>query len=539
MERRPSSILIPSLTEALGAVSPRSSRPGSRRDSEDSRALVGVDDANDGRRKSESFATELPAPPPPEKRRTCLRTKCGVRPLIFDSAHLGAAFCLLFLAYGIVQAFLTTLFPDDGFFSLALIYGFFGVASLLAPTLSSLPPLGGDSRLAMVVGASLYVLFMVSVGVKNSAFLLASSATMGIGAALLWVNQGVFLGSVARKNAGVQDGEADSADQAIQKAVSTANGTFWALFNVSGILGNSIGLAILGSGSSTDVMVWTFVGISVVALVLLFLADPAYREDARLSAAATDGKQPGRAAQAIADLQRDMAALRRLIFTRLIALLLPLFILQSCTQVFNFGVLPYALAPGDGGPRTLSIVFLCYSAASTVSAPFSARMLGWPIGWAVALPFLAVFLAGEYALVGSLTSGLLGPGGSPSRVAALAFAGVFGGLFDATLNNALNILLMLLSSRRRPRPGGFPAPKASTLFATYKAANCLLGFVPMSIAARMTRPTEPWQGSEGWWAALMVFNAAAFLAYAGCAVMVHRELAREENEARKDGEAQN
>lgn len=168
------------------------------------------------------------------------RTACGVSALTFDSAYLGIAFCVLSTAYLVVQSFLTTLFPGAGFFSLALVYGFFGVCALLAPSLAQVPPIKGDARLAMCSASVLYIIFLVSVGVQNTAFLYTASVLLGLGSAILWVYQGVYLTSVASTEVETKrktsHNSNDMEKYTMVQAVGDANGVFWFFVNISGIV---------------------------------------------------------------------------------------------------------------------------------------------------------------------------------------------------------------------------------------------------------------------------------------------------------------
>lgn len=89
--------------------------------------------------------------------------------------------------YSHVQVLLTTLIGDMGFYSLIIVYGFFGVCSLITSVI--IRKIG--HKWSLVIGCFTYVVFLAGNIVVNTPLLLIVSAINGIGGALTWSAHGV------------------------------------------------------------------------------------------------------------------------------------------------------------------------------------------------------------------------------------------------------------------------------------------------------------------------------------------------------------
>lgn len=133
---------------------------------------------------------------------------------LYNVVVLGINFLLLFFAFNTIQAFETTLNHSLGFISLATLYTCFSISTLFSGlVVSALGP-----RLTLFVGAFTYVLFLAANVHVIPAVLIAASAVIGVGAALLWTAQGAFL--VANTT---------------PRTLSQRSGLFWAIFQLSGV----------------------------------------------------------------------------------------------------------------------------------------------------------------------------------------------------------------------------------------------------------------------------------------------------------------
>ncbi|CAF1177430.1 unnamed protein product [Adineta steineri] len=143
---------------------------------------------------------------------------------------LGSAFMVLFTAFQatgmISQSALEgvknetvngTSFHGSGYISMAILYSFFSLTNVFAPAIVAI--LG--PAVSMFFGGTTYFLYVVSFIYPMTWSYYVISILIGIGAAILWTAQGVYL----TKNSD-------------DMTVSRNSGIFWALFQVSLLSGN-------------------------------------------------------------------------------------------------------------------------------------------------------------------------------------------------------------------------------------------------------------------------------------------------------------
>lgn len=86
----------------------------------------------------------------------------------------------------------------------------------------------------MAMGAATYPLFVAAVALGSSSLLCLASAVNGFGAGLLWIGQGIWLTRQAMATVAA-DGH---------RSIGMLTGLFFALFNTSLVLGNSLLLCL-------------------------------------------------------------------------------------------------------------------------------------------------------------------------------------------------------------------------------------------------------------------------------------------------------
>merc|ERR1711871_1722851 len=133
--------------------------------------------------------------------------------------HLAVGFFFLFAAYNTLQNYVTTLLPGClGFTSLGVLYVSVCPSLLLAPGICARL---GD-KWTLVVGAFCYSIWIASLTRPDvPAIVILASIVIGFGAAILWVAQGSYLTK-----------QGDDTNR------GRLAGTFWGIFQISGILGN-------------------------------------------------------------------------------------------------------------------------------------------------------------------------------------------------------------------------------------------------------------------------------------------------------------
>lgn len=132
------------------------------------------------------------------------------------------AFGLIFFAFSGAQQFLTIVYDrlgnvSLGFWVLIVLYASFTVFNFLAPQLMEMLGL----KITMIVGSLTYAAFIAVLAFASPAVLFAASVLLGLGAAMLWNAQGVYLVLAADK------GKLGSA--------SGLFSTLWGLGSVAGI----------------------------------------------------------------------------------------------------------------------------------------------------------------------------------------------------------------------------------------------------------------------------------------------------------------
>ncbi|XP_077293779.1 UNC93-like protein MFSD11 [Arctopsyche grandis] len=108
-------------------------------------------------------------------------------------------------------------FEGDGYTSLAIIYAALAICNWLAPSIISVV----GPRVAMVIGAVTYCLFIITFLFPKTWLLYAASCMLGAGAAIIWTGQGNYLTL-----------NSDAA------TISRNSGVFWAMLQTSMFLGN-------------------------------------------------------------------------------------------------------------------------------------------------------------------------------------------------------------------------------------------------------------------------------------------------------------
>ncbi|OQV20090.1 UNC93-like protein MFSD11 [Hypsibius exemplaris] len=199
---------------------------------------------------------------------------------------LGFAFMVLFSAFqtcGVIQTIvLKSYFGDDastlGYTSLAILYATLGVANWFSPFIVSLI----GPKWGMIAGGLCYSLFIAIFLKPFYGTLYAGSVLVGVGAAVLWTAQGMFLTVNSDK-----------------QTMARNSGLFWALFQSSYVIGNLFFFLYLrGQEDITDgsrmVIYTVLLSMSVVGVgIMLFFKYPVVGHIAEESVLPVrDGNEP-------------------------------------------------------------------------------------------------------------------------------------------------------------------------------------------------------------------------------------------------------
>jgi MFS family permease len=216
----------------------------------------------------------------------------------------------------------TSLFPNGlGNQSLTVLYVVCSFSVFLAPAVvDSLGP-----KWAMVLGAATYVVYLVSLVNIIPAVVLSMSAVIGVGAAILWVANGVYITC-----------DTPPAEYA------RATGTFWSIFQFCNIIGNLCTALVFPHLSSTSAL---YLGFAVVGAIgtamLVFLGPPA---SALLEKADVPKVRVSFCARLSATARGAWGAAKLLAQWKML-LICPLFLLSGYELAYWTGAFPQLLQP--------------------------------------------------------------------------------------------------------------------------------------------------------------------------------------------------
>lgn len=170
----------------------------------------------------------------------------------YNIVVVSVAFLVLFVAYNGLQNVLTTVLPAGlGNQSLGILYGSVGVTIFFASPCIRLFGTKGT----MVIGGILYVAYMCTLIHINNAAVLAMSAVIGFGAAILWVALGVFI-----------------KENSTPENYGWNTGAFWCGFQLSNVLGNILIYTVLSNIEVSPLFFTIVAGVGATGTAgLLFL----------------------------------------------------------------------------------------------------------------------------------------------------------------------------------------------------------------------------------------------------------------------------
>lgn len=154
-------------------------------------------------------------------------------------------YILIFSGFYLVIGFLNTMYPSSAFISFALFYGIYALGSLIAPYIISKLPF----KLVLFLSSFTFLIFIGFAGSYISVLLFIGSIICGFGNSFIWLIQGVYLDE-------------------------NSTGLFYSLFNINMIFGNTLGVIILVTGVSIQIMVLSMLAVSSIGVILTFFVKP-------------------------------------------------------------------------------------------------------------------------------------------------------------------------------------------------------------------------------------------------------------------------
>jgi MFS family permease len=302
------------------------------------------------------------------------RRKLGMQKVV----HLAVGFFFLFAAYNTIQNYVTSLLPGClGFTSLCVLYVSVCPSLMLAPSICK--KLG--DRYTLVLGSLCYAVWIASLTrADNQWLVLGASVVIGFGAAILWVAQGSYLTSFG-----------DSTNR------SVLAGTFWSIYQCSGVMGNGGAYFVLNSigGDDNSGLYAVGLALSVFASLVFFCLTPLVkdasweadeqasllRSQARATAGSIevnrmDGYETDESSTILDDSPNAFAPVEEFkkewaeISAKKMEFLClsPLLFLTGYELAFVSGEFPIIFAPGKDQKAAISLVFVVWAIAEVVSS---------------------------------------------------------------------------------------------------------------------------------------------------------------------------
>ncbi|KAI9159355.1 hypothetical protein H9P43_008695 [Blastocladiella emersonii ATCC 22665] len=361
---------------------------------------------------------------------------------------LGAGFLFVFTAFNVAESRITTIFPEQGFNCMAIVYFFFIFSSILAPYITNSVP----HRIIFFVSSLFYALFIVSLNF-DVVFLFICSALIGCAAGALWVTQGYYV-SVAASSFGVDVGK--------------LSGRFLLVSTANMIAGNGLSLLLLLVGLLVKTLLYVMAGVVVAgSLLLAMLPDPRPKQTALI----LDTEPPQAAPASFSDQLRRMA---RLLTTTPLASLIPVIMWNGSINCLAFGNFPTML-PRDAPVWLLPTMCIAFGVVGTLASPVWGKLYD-SCG---PMPLVAGAFAVSSAAYGIYYVAVLVPDAMSPAVWIVGMAML--GALDNVTNCLINFCLASWFG---------DGPDTAAVFAIFRALFCL-GFMLLALLNVDTHYTIP------------------------------------------------
>ncbi|BES88678.1 UNC93-like protein MFSD11-like [Nesidiocoris tenuis] len=271
---------------------------------------------------------------------------------VFNTVHVGLAFFTIFSAdftitnlQKLINVSIHEDNPDynvDGYVSLGLIYTFYAIFLLAAPSIISFT----GPRVAMTIGFTMMTIFMALFRFENTWLTYLGIFMTGTGGSLMWVGQGNYV---------VLNSEPETA--------STHFSLFWAVFTLSMMSGNFYTVFAFNGKTRIDYetrhqLLYVCSGIGVAAIIIVALLRP-----------------PQGKVQLQAVRESPSHALKRtfsLLISKDIAILVATFAFTGFQQSFGWGVYGSAIGFtnrfGTIATQLVPIVAIVYGAGDSAGS---------------------------------------------------------------------------------------------------------------------------------------------------------------------------
>jgi len=173
----------------------------------------------------------------------------------YDIGLISIAFLVAFSAYNTIQSLATSFLPGNlGSVSLGILYVTVAIGVWLSPGIANRIGL----KWSLVLGLATYVVFEASLIKINYWVVVAASVVIGSGSGVLWVAVGQKIADTAKNGV----------------SLGLANGVFWSVFQINGILGPLLAYFVLPRLNATSTLFVMFTAFGAAGTVLAALLRP-------------------------------------------------------------------------------------------------------------------------------------------------------------------------------------------------------------------------------------------------------------------------
>lgn len=251
---------------------------------------------------------------------TLTTTPISPKQAYLKTFYFGLCFCAIFTGYYVTTSFNSIIYPDTAFIGFLLLYLFYGIGSLLGPSVAKRLGL----RTTTVVMSLGYIFYIGSVNSQIIPLYLIASCVCGFCAGCIWLNQGIWISRISEFSG---NGE----------QIGRLSGIFYAIFNLNSIIGNIIGIVLTLYNISRETVIWVMMGISSLGFLMSIFVAPLKSSNPSESKSQEDENSSntfvGRIKEVV-DVRKE----------KLFLLLIPLIVLQSCSIVISYQILPVSIA---------------------------------------------------------------------------------------------------------------------------------------------------------------------------------------------------
>jgi len=256
----------------------------------------------------------------------------GPKTSVVNVVIMSISFCLTFLSFSAAQNYATS--ADDnsndsdhvGSTSLGILYSVFTFGNIL----SSVAVRYMGPKVSLILGSVTYGLFVAANILFKAYVMFPAAALLGLGAALIWTAEGVYVTRCAEYHETVNNLPASSTS-------GYFNGIFFFIFQINQFLGNALValLFLTGISTATIFVITTFIALGGTC-ILFFIRNMPHPDDDVVAPEDTKISTTSAAAKPRIDL---LDTLSLLLHARMF-LLVPIIIYSGLSQAFIFGDFP-------------------------------------------------------------------------------------------------------------------------------------------------------------------------------------------------------